>query len=31
MPILRLGDIVPNFSAQTTKGDINFYDWQDDK
>lgn len=24
---LRLGDLVPNFTAQTTEGDINFYDF----
>lgn len=24
---LRIGDIAPNFSAATTKGDINFHDW----
>jgi thioredoxin-dependent peroxiredoxin len=24
---LRLGDIVPNFTAQTTEGEINFYDF----
>ncbi|XP_018572603.1 peroxiredoxin-6-like [Anoplophora glabripennis] len=31
MPTLRLGDTVPNFSAETTKGNINFYEWQEDK
>ena len=29
MPI-RLGDTAPNFDAQTTEGDINFYDWAGD-
>ncbi len=24
---LQLGDTAPNFDAQTTEGDINFYDW----
>ncbi|MEM1280364.1 MAG: peroxiredoxin [Cyanobacteria bacterium P01_H01_bin.152] len=24
---LQLGDIVPNFTQQTTEGEINFYDW----
>lgn len=24
---LRLGDIVPDFTQQSTQGDINFYDW----
>ncbi|WP_116106485.1 peroxiredoxin [Lewinella sp. IMCC34191] len=27
---LRLGDQAPNFDAQTTEGDINFYDWAGD-
>jgi thioredoxin-dependent peroxiredoxin len=27
---LRLGDIVPNFTAQTTEGEINFYDYLGD-
>jgi thioredoxin-dependent peroxiredoxin len=27
---LRLGDIAPNFTAQTTAGDINFYDYLGD-
>ena len=27
---LQLGDIVPNFTQQTTKGEINFYDWAGD-
>lgn len=27
---IRLGDIAPNFDAQTTMGDINFYDWAGD-
>ncbi|CAH0553361.1 unnamed protein product [Brassicogethes aeneus] len=31
MPSLRLGDIIPNFSASSTKGPINFYEWQEDK
>ena len=26
---LQLGDTVPNFTQQTTEGDINFYDWAD--
>lgn len=30
MPI-RLGEKAPNFNAQTTEGDINFYDWAGDK
>ncbi len=29
MPI-RLGDTAPNFDAQTTEGNINFYDWAGD-
>ncbi|NJC27355.1 peroxiredoxin [Neolewinella antarctica] len=29
MPI-RLGETAPNFDAQTTMGDINFYDWAGD-
>ena len=24
---LRLGDIAPDFEAQTTKGDIKFHEW----
>jgi len=24
---LRLGDVAPNFSAETTEGKINFHDW----
>jgi alkyl hydroperoxide reductase subunit AhpC len=28
---LQLGDQVPNFSAETTKGNINFYDWSNNK
>ncbi|CAH0553362.1 unnamed protein product [Brassicogethes aeneus] len=28
---LRLGDLVPNFNADTTQGRINFYTWQGDK
>uniref|UniRef100_V5I9N8 Peroxiredoxin n=1 Tax=Anoplophora glabripennis TaxID=217634 RepID=V5I9N8_ANOGL len=31
MPSIRLGDVVPNFSADTTQGPINFYEWQGDK
>lgn len=27
---LRLGDIAPNFKAQTTEGEIDFYDWMGD-
>ncbi|NJB87677.1 alkyl hydroperoxide reductase subunit AhpC [Lewinella marina] len=27
---LRLGETAPNFDAQTTEGDINFYDWAGD-
>ena len=27
---LRLGDLAPNFSAQTSQGDIDFYDWLGD-
>lgn len=30
MAHLRLGDTAPNFDAQTTEGDINFYDWAGD-
>ena len=26
---LQLGDTVPNFTQQTTEGEINFYDWAD--
>jgi alkyl hydroperoxide reductase subunit AhpC len=26
---LRLGDPAPNFTAQTTEGEIDFYDWKD--
>lgn len=29
-PTLRLGDIAPNFSAETTLGHIDFYDWLGD-
>jgi alkyl hydroperoxide reductase subunit AhpC len=25
--VLRLGDVAPDFSAETTEGKINFYDW----
>jgi len=28
---LRLGDIAPDFTAQTTQGQINFYEWLGDK
>jgi alkyl hydroperoxide reductase subunit AhpC len=28
---LRLGDTAPNFQAVTTEGEIDFYDWADDK
>lgn len=28
---LRLGDIVPNFTQQSSEGDINFFDWAGDK
>jgi hypothetical protein len=24
---LRLGDTVPNFTQQSSQGEINFYDW----
>ena len=27
---LRLGDTAPNFTAETTKGSIDFYDWKGD-
>lgn len=27
---MRLGLLIPNFSAQTTNGPIQFYDWQGD-
>ncbi|MGY5356110.1 peroxiredoxin [Wenyingzhuangia sp. IMCC45467] len=30
MSTLRLGDIAPNFTAQTTEGEINFHDWLGD-
>ncbi|KAB0800662.1 hypothetical protein PPYR_06401 [Photinus pyralis] len=29
MSTLHIGDVVPNFKASTTKGTIQFYDWQD--
>lgn len=28
---LRLGEVVPNFTAQTTEGDINFHEWIGDQ
>jgi len=28
---IRLGDTVPDFNAMTTEGDINFYEWLDNK
>lgn len=28
---LQLGDPAPNFTAQTTEGEINLYDWMEDK
>ena len=30
MATLRLGDTAPNFTAQTSQGEINFYDWLGD-
>ncbi|MDO3695500.1 peroxiredoxin [Wenyingzhuangia sp. chi5] len=30
MSTLRLGDTAPNFTAQTTEGEINFHDWLGD-
>ena len=27
MPNLKLGDVVPNFDADTTEGKINFHEW----
>jgi alkyl hydroperoxide reductase subunit AhpC len=30
MPTLRLGDIVPDFTADTTEGEIRFHDWLQD-
>ena len=30
MATIRLGDVAPNFSAQTTEGEINFHDWLGD-
>ena len=27
MPVLKLGDVVPNFDAQTTEGKMNFHSW----
>jgi len=29
MAALRLGDTAPNFTAETTEGEIDFYDWKD--
>jgi alkyl hydroperoxide reductase subunit AhpC len=29
MAALRLGDTAPNFQAETTEGEIDFYDWKD--
>ncbi len=29
--VLRLGDVAPDFSAETTEGTINFYDWIDNR
>ena len=29
--VLKLGDVVPNFSADTTQGNIDFHDWIQDK
>lgn len=25
---LHIGDVVPNFKAETTQGPMQFYDWQ---
>ncbi|MBC8111393.1 MAG: peroxiredoxin [Verrucomicrobia bacterium] len=30
MATLRLGDVVPNFQAETTQGNIDFYEWAGD-
>lgn len=30
MPTIRLGDIAPNFTAQTSEGEINFHEWLGD-
>jgi alkyl hydroperoxide reductase subunit AhpC len=30
MPTLRLGDDAPDFTAQTTEGELNFHDWKKD-
>ena len=27
MPALKLGDLVPDFEAETTVGNINFHEW----
>ncbi|KAJ8945416.1 hypothetical protein NQ318_009871 [Aromia moschata] len=31
MPALKLGQLFPNFGAESTKGYINFYEWQNNK
>jgi alkyl hydroperoxide reductase subunit AhpC len=28
---IRLGDVVPDFNAKSTEGNINFYEWLDNK
>jgi len=30
MPTIRLGDVAPNFTAQTSEGEINFHEWLGD-
>ena len=30
MSVIRLGDIAPNFTAQSSLGDINFHEWLGD-
>jgi peroxiredoxin len=30
MSTIRLGDTAPNFTAQTTEGEINFHEWLGD-
>ena len=30
MSTIRLGDVAPNFAAQTTEGSINFHEWLGD-